>query len=68
MLYPTPKEEKLELGGSTPFSATLTEPAIAGDSTSAHQEGGLPAYFAYGGEGDITAPADLRQLWHAGGL
>ncbi len=56
VLYPTPKEEKLELGGSTPFSATLTEPAIAGDSTSAHQEGGLPAYFAYGGEGDITAP------------
>jgi N-acetylated-alpha-linked acidic dipeptidase len=56
VLYPTPKEEKLELGGDHPFVATLTEPAIEGDSTSAHQQGGLPAYFAYGGEGDVNAP------------
>ena len=56
VLYPTPKEEKLELGGAHPFAATLTEPAIEGDVTSAHQQGGLPAYFAYGGEGDVTAP------------
>ena len=56
VLYPTPKEEKLELVGSTRFAATLIEPQIAGDSTSGRQQGGLPAYFAYGGEGDVTAP------------
>ena len=42
--------------GPTHFDATLTEPAIAGDSTSGKQQGGLPAWFAYGGEGDVTAP------------
>ena len=56
VLYPTPKEEKLELVGPTRFTATLTEPGVPGDSTSGHQQGGLPAYFAYGGEGDVTAP------------
>ncbi len=56
VLYPTPKEEKLELVGPNRFQATLTEPDVAGDSTSGRQQGGLPAYFAYGGEGDVTAP------------
>jgi N-acetylated-alpha-linked acidic dipeptidase len=56
VLYPTPKEQKLELLGPRPFEATLTEPAIPDDATSSHQQGALPAYFAYGGEGDVTAP------------
>ena len=56
VLYPTPKEEKLELTGPHPFQATLTEPEIPGDSTSGHQQGGLPAWLAYGGDGDVTAP------------
>jgi N-acetylated-alpha-linked acidic dipeptidase len=56
VLYPTPKAEALELVGPTPFAATLTEPPIPGDDSSAHQAGGLPAYVAYGGEGDVTAP------------
>ena len=56
VLYPTPKKEKLELVGSAPFVATLTEPEIAGDATSGHQQGGLPAFLAYGGDGDVTAP------------
>ena len=56
VLYPTPKDQRLELLGAAPFKATLTEPAIPGDSTSDRQQGGLPAYFAYGGEGDVTAP------------
>jgi len=56
VLYPTPKEEKLELMAAAPFVANLTEPEVAGDSTSGHQQGGLPAYLAYGGEGDVTAP------------
>jgi len=56
VLYPTPKSEALTLLGPAPFSATLTEPPVAGDESSAHQDGGLPAYVAYGGDGDVTAP------------
>jgi N-acetylated-alpha-linked acidic dipeptidase len=56
VLYPTPKAEALELLGADPFTATLTEPPVPGDESSAHQAGGLPAYVAYGGEGDVTAP------------
>jgi len=56
VLYPTPRTESLELTGSEPFTATLTEPPIPGDATSARTEGVLPAYVAYGGEGDVTAP------------
>ena len=55
VLYPTPKAEKLELLGPTPYVANLTEPAIPGD-TSENQTGGLPAWNAYGGDGDVTAP------------
>ena len=56
VLYPTPREQKLELLGPNRFEATLTEPEVPGDSTSGRQQGGLPAYFAFGGEGDVTAP------------
>jgi len=56
VLYPTPRTELLELTRSEPFTATLTEPPIPGDATSARTEGVLPAYVAYGGEGDVTAP------------
>jgi N-acetylated-alpha-linked acidic dipeptidase len=56
VLYPTPKAEALELLGPHPFAATLTEPPIPGDDSSARQAGGLPAYLAYGGDGDVTAP------------
>jgi len=56
VLYPTPREESLTLLGDQPFAATLTEPAIPGDESSARQTGGLPAYLAFGGEGDVTAP------------
>ena len=56
VLYPTPKAEALELLGPQPFTANLTEPPIPGDDSSARQAGGLPAYVAYGGDGDVTAP------------
>jgi N-acetylated-alpha-linked acidic dipeptidase len=56
VLYPTPRTELLELTGPSPYAATLTEPPIPGDETSSRQAGGLPAYLAYGGEGDVTAP------------
>src|SRR5262249_35593739 len=56
VLYPTPISEVLETVGGTPFKATLTEPPIPGDDTSSHTAGQLPAYVAYQGDGDVTAP------------
>jgi N-acetylated-alpha-linked acidic dipeptidase len=55
VLYPTPKEERLELLGPTPFRAALSEPALPGDATSQIHDGALPPYAAYGGDGDVTA-------------
>jgi N-acetylated-alpha-linked acidic dipeptidase len=75
VLYPTPREQSLSLLGAQPFQATLTEPPIPGDPSTYHQEGGLPAYLAYAGEGDVTAPlvyvnygmpADYEQLRRLG--
>jgi N-acetylated-alpha-linked acidic dipeptidase len=56
VLYPTPKTESLELVGPTPFKASLSEPSIAGDATSAIHDGALPPYLIYGADGDVTAP------------
>ena len=56
VLYPTPISETLELLGPEPFKATLTEPPVPGDETSARAKDGLPAYVAYQGDGDVTAP------------
>ena len=56
VLYPTPIDEKLELLGPKPFKATLQEPPIPGDSSSTAKDYALPAYVAYQGDGDVTAP------------
>jgi len=56
VLYPTPLAETLEITGPTPFKATLTEAAIPGDESSTRSGSGLPAYVAYQGDGDVTAP------------
>lgn len=56
VLYPTPKSERLELLGPTPYVASFTEPPIPGDATTYRQAGGLPAWAVYGGDGDVTAP------------
>ena len=56
VLYPTPVFEVLETTGAGAFRATLQEPAVAGDATSARTAGALPAYVAYQGDGDVTAP------------
>jgi N-acetylated-alpha-linked acidic dipeptidase len=56
VLYPTPISETLELLGDAPFKATLTEPPIPGDETSARTKDALPAYVAYQGDGDVSAP------------
>ncbi|HYK80109.1 MAG TPA: transferrin receptor-like dimerization domain-containing protein [Micropepsaceae bacterium] len=56
VLYPTPISESLELVGTAPFKATLTEAPIPGDETSSRIKNELPAYVAYQGDGDVTAP------------
>jgi N-acetylated-alpha-linked acidic dipeptidase len=56
VLYPTPISQTLELLGPAPFKATLTEPPIPGDESTTRMKDALPAYVAYQGDGDVTAP------------
>jgi len=58
VMYPTPQEVSLELvgGQGAPFKATLTEPPIPGDESTSRQQDALPAYVAFQGDGDVTAP------------
>ncbi len=56
VLFPTPKERILELVTPSRFKASLREPAVAGDPTSAQQAEQLPTYNAYSADGDVTAP------------
>ena len=56
VLYPTPVSESLELLGPKPFKATLQEKPIPGDSSATAKDKALPAYLAFQGDGDVTAP------------
>jgi N-acetylated-alpha-linked acidic dipeptidase len=56
VLFPSPKERKLELVEPTKFSAKLQEPPVPGDPTSNQQSEQLPTYNAYSADGDVTAP------------
>ena len=58
VLYPTPISSSLELvsGPGSPVSIQLTEPPIPGDETSSRTKDVLPAYVAFQGDGDATAP------------
>ncbi|HEV7138530.1 MAG TPA: transferrin receptor-like dimerization domain-containing protein [Steroidobacteraceae bacterium] len=55
VLYPTPKQELVEMVAPTLFRATLHEPPVKDDRTSA-LGGVLPPYNVYGADGDVTAP------------
>jgi N-acetylated-alpha-linked acidic dipeptidase len=70
VLYPTLRQHTLELLAPTPFRASLSEPPIAGDATSARTDG-LAPYNEYGADGDVTGelvylnygmPADYKAL------
>jgi N-acetylated-alpha-linked acidic dipeptidase len=54
--YPTPISESLEIVGPGAFKATLTEAPVPGDETSSRTKDELPAYVAFQGDGDVTAP------------
>jgi N-acetylated-alpha-linked acidic dipeptidase len=54
VLYPTPKQESLQLVAPESYTAKLVEPPVPGDATSA-LDGALPPYNVYGGDGDVTA-------------
>ena len=58
VLYPTPISETLEVKSlnGKPWKATLQERPIPGDSSSRTKDLTLPAYVAYQGDGDVTAP------------
>jgi len=56
VLYPTPISETVELLGPKPFKATLQEKPIPGDSSATAKDYALPAYLAFQGDGDVTAP------------
>jgi len=56
VLFPTPKERRLELVAPTKFTAKLVEPAVAVDPTSGQKTEQLPSYNAYSIDGDVTAP------------
>ena len=55
VLYPTPRQERVEMVAPTAFEATLVEPPVNGDRTSG-TGGALPPYNAYGADGEVTAP------------
>lgn len=55
VLYPTPTQELVEMVAPTTYKASLHEPPVKGDRTSA-LDGALPPYNEYGADGDVTAP------------
>ncbi|HEY9110238.1 MAG TPA: transferrin receptor-like dimerization domain-containing protein [Rhodanobacteraceae bacterium] len=74
VLYPTPKQELVELVAPTQFKAALHEPPIKGDRTSG-LPGALPPYNVYGADGDVTGdlvyvnygmPDDYKELARLG--
>ncbi len=56
VLFPTPKQRKLEMLSPTRFEAQLAEPPLSVDPTSSQTAEQLPTYNAYSGDGDVTGP------------
>jgi N-acetylated-alpha-linked acidic dipeptidase len=58
VLYPTPISEALDMPNyqGKKWSATLQEKPIPGDTSSTAKDYALPAYLAFQGDGDVTAP------------
>jgi N-acetylated-alpha-linked acidic dipeptidase len=56
VLFPTPKERRLEMVAPTKFTAALEEPPVASDPTSSQKGEQLPSFNAYSVDGDVTGP------------
>ena len=56
VLFPTPKERRVELLGPTHYTAKLDEPVLSVDPTSKQKDEQLPTYNAYSIDGDVTGP------------
>lgn len=56
VLFPTPKERRLEPIAPGKYVARLQEPALGVDPTSAQISEQLPTYNAYSIDGDVTGP------------
>src|SRR5262249_11575007 len=56
VLFPTPKERKLEMIEPTKFTAKLDEPVLSVDPTTNQKTEQLPSYNAYSIDGDVTGP------------
>ncbi len=55
VLLPTPKVRVLEMVAPEKFTATLKEPVLEEDASSALRENLLPGYNAFSADGDVTA-------------
>jgi N-acetylated-alpha-linked acidic dipeptidase len=55
VLFPTPRTRLLEMTAPQKFTARLSEPVLAEDSTSNQTGEQLPIYNAYSIDGDVTA-------------
>jgi len=56
VLFPAPVERALELVEPVRYTASLREPVVPDDPTSAQQDEQLPSYNAYSIDGDVSAP------------
>src|SRR5690349_24307151 len=56
VLFPTPLDRLVELVSPGHFRASLREPAVKVDPTTAQQAEQLPTYNAFSIDGDVTAP------------
>lgn len=71
VLYPTPKKVAVELEAPTHYTLKLKEPPLPGDASSYRTQNALPAYNAFGADGDVHGelvyvnygmPADYQEL------
>jgi N-acetylated-alpha-linked acidic dipeptidase len=56
VLFPTPKERKVEMVAPSKLVAKMQEPTVPEDPTSGQHDEQLPTYNAYSIDGDVTAP------------
>ncbi|WP_110174486.1 M28 family metallopeptidase [Luteitalea pratensis] len=75
VLFPTPTTRVVELVAPTKFTASLTEPEVAGDAVSKLGAEALPTFNMYSADGDVTGdlvyvnygvPADYEELERRG--